>query len=271
MEMHKPSSLRDYVIATLIAAALTVFLGLYLFIRRGYFFDAPPTADMLYVPNKALVGVGTILLAFTFVIGPIVRYFDRFDKWLGYRKEIGIVGAFFVFSHAIISYFFLPLKFGQAYFTLDSLEFVAGLIGVFLLVLLFIISFKKAIGLIGASRWWFLQRWGLRLVIAFTLIHVYVMKWNGWIKWLKQGGSVNPTAELTNPQMTGLGLLVMIFVTWVVIVRLYESLFIFKDFGLVTKEISLDESLKVHGRRFFVGSFWTLVIVYFFVFTRWMW
>ncbi|MEK9151590.1 MAG: hypothetical protein AAB547_03080 [Patescibacteria group bacterium] len=268
--MHKPSSLRDYVIALLIATSLTVFFSLYLFIRRGYFFDAPPTADMLYVPNKAIVGTGTVLLAFTFLIGPIVRYFDRFDKWLGYRKEIGIVGGFFVFFHAIISYSFLPLKFPQSRLDLDSLTFGAGLLGTLLLIFLFIISFKKAVELIGASRWWFLQRWGLRLVILFTLIHVYSMKWAGWMKWLKQGGGT-PTAELANPWMAGLGILVMLFVTWVVIVRLYESIFVFKNFGLTTKEISMDATLKAHGRRFFVWSFWVLVILYFFVITRWIW
>lgn len=268
--MHKPSGFRDYLISLLIASALTVFFGCYLLIRRGYFFDAPPTADMLYVPNKAIVGVGTVLLAFAFLIGPIVRYFDRFDKWLGYRKEIGIVGGFLVFFHAFISYFMLPLKFPQVYLTFDSLPFAAGLIGTVLLLFLFIISFKRAIDLIGASRWWFLQRWGLRLVILFTLIHVYAMKWSGWMKWLKFGGGT-PTAELANPSLAGLGILVMLFVTWVVIVRLYESIFVFKDFGLVTKEIAMNEQLKARGRRFFISSFWVLLIIYFFVLTRWMW
>lgn len=267
--MHKPSSFRDYVIAILIASALTVFMGLYLLVRRGYMLDAPPTADMLYVPNKVIVGAGTVMLAFTFLIGPIVRYFDRFDTWLGYRKEIGIVGGLLAISHGFISYFLLPLKFPQSRFTFENLPFVAGLIGVILLLFLFIISFKKVIEMMDGSRWWFLQRWGLRLVILFTLIHVYMMKWNGWMKWLKQGGT--PTAELANPQMAGLGILVMLFVTWVVIVRLYESIFVFKNFGLSTKEISMDPILKARGRRFFVWSFWLLIVLYFFVITRWMW
>ena len=270
MEMHKPSNARDYIIALLIASSLTAFMGLYLLVRRGYMFDAPPTADMLYVPNKVIVGAGTVLLAFTFLIGPIVRYFDRFDTWLGYRKEIGIVGGFLVFFHAIISYFFLPLKFPQSKLDLDSITFGAGLVGVLLLIFLFIISFKKAIELIGASRWWFLQRWGLRFVILFTLIHVYSMKWAGWVKWLKQGGGA-PTAELANPWMSGLGILVMLFVTWVVIVRLYESLFLFRNCGFATKEICMDGVIKARGRRFFIGSFWVLVALYFFVVTRWMW
>ncbi|MDP2838227.1 MAG: hypothetical protein Q8O53_03050 [Candidatus Moranbacteria bacterium] len=267
--MHKPSSMRDYLISLLIAASLTVFMGFYIFIRRGYFFDAPSTADPLFVPNKVIASVGTVLLAFTFLIGPIVRYFGRFDKWLGYRKEIGIVGGFFIFFHAIISYFFLPLKFPQSKIDLDSITFGAGLIGIFLLISLFIISFKKAIDIIGASRWWFLQRWGLRLVIALTLIHVYTMKWAGWVKWLTKGGGA-PTAELANPWLPGLGIMVTLFFTWVVIVRLYESIFLFRDFGFTTKEISMNEPIKARGRRFFLASFWILIILYVLVATRWI-
>lgn len=267
--MHKPSSLRDYTIAILLSVTVLVLFSCYLLVRRGYFFDAPPTADALYVPNKALAGAGTVMLALTLLIGPIVRYFDRFDNWLGYRKEIGIVAAFLIVTHATISYFFLPLKFPRQKMPLDSLEFGAGLVGVILLVFLFLISFKKAIKWIGARRWWFIQRWGLRLVILLTVIHVFNMKWGFWMKWLSQGGG-KPTAELANPWMPGLGMLVGMFFAWAVIVRLYESAFIFKDCGINTKEISMDAACKAHGRRFFLASFWVLAILYVIVVTRWM-
>lgn len=264
--MHKPSNVRDYVIALLIATSLTVFFSFYLFIRRGYLFDSPPSADTLYVFNKAVVGAGTALLAFTFLIGPIVRYFDRLDTWLGYRKEIGIVGGFLAVSHAFISYFLLPLKFPQSRFTFDNLPFVAGLLGVIVLIFLFIISFKKIIDMMDGGRWWFLQRWGLRLVIALTLVHVYVMKWDFWVRWFMQGG--RETAELARPLMPGLGILVMMFVTWVVIVRLYETIFLYKDLGWKPKEICMDADIKARGRRFFIRSLWVLGVLYVVVLTR---
>ncbi len=267
--MHKPSSLRDYLIAILIAAALFGFFSLYLLFRRGYFFDAPPTADVLYVPNKALAGTGTVMLSLVFLIGPIARYFDRFDNWLGLRKEIGIVATFVLLGHVIVSYFFLPLKFPHSKVSLASLEFAAGLVGIALLVFLFLISFKKAIALLGAKRWWFMQRWGLRLVVLLTIIHVFNMKWAGWMKWLKVGGG-NPTPELARPNIPGLGLYVGMFLAWVVIVRLFESTFIFKSFGITTKEVMQDEVLRNRGRRFFLWSFWVLVAAYVFVITRWM-
>src|SRR3989344_8592003 len=111
--------------------------------------DAPAGVDPLYVPNKVIANAGMIILAFTFLIGPIVRYFNRFDTWLGYRKEIGIVGGFLALSHAIMSYFFLPLKFPSSGLGFDQLTFAAGLIGAALLMFLFIISFKKTIEIIG--------------------------------------------------------------------------------------------------------------------------
>ncbi len=264
--MHKPSSLRDYTIASLIAASLIAFFTLYLSYRRGYIFDAPPTADALYVFNKIIIGAGTVLLAFTFLIGPIVRYFDRYDTWLSYRKEIGIVGAFLAFAHVIISYFFLPLKFPRAWFDFSETEFAAGIIGTTILLLLFLLSFKQVITWIEGGRWWFFQRWGLRLVIVATLIHVYVMKWSGWVKWWKQGGTVTP--ELAHPLIPGLGLLVTIFLTWVVIIRLYESIFLFRNCGFGTKEICMDINIKSRGQKFFIRSFWVMMILYAVVFLR---
>lgn len=270
MEGHKPSNSRDYLIAILVAAAILVLFSCYLLVRRGYYFDAPPTVDMLYVPNKALAGVGMVMLALTFLIGPITRYFDRFDKWLGLRKEFGIVGAFLIVLHGIVSYGSLPKKFSREYISFFSLEFAAGLIGTILLVFLFVISFRKMIELLGAARWWFLQRWGLRLAIFLAVIHVYDMKWAGWMKWLSKTPGM-PTAELANPWLPGLGLYVGMFLGWVVIVRLYETLFLFKNIGLATKEISIDPVLKTRGRRFFLVSLIVLVIGYVVVALRWVW
>jgi DMSO/TMAO reductase YedYZ heme-binding membrane subunit len=266
--MHKPSSIRDYVISILIAVMLFAAFLSYLLIRRGYLLDAPPTADMLYVPNKALAGVGVAMIALTFLIGPLTRYFKGFGLWLQCRKEIGIVGGFIVVGHAIVSYFLLPKKSPQSRFTLDNETFVWGLIGTALLVFLFIISFPKMIKWIGAVKWWFLQRWGLRLVILATVLHVVPMKWSGWVKWFNEGGKVTP--ELAHPLMPGAGILVSVFVAWVIVVRLYESVCLYRNLGLSSKEITSDPRLIAKGRTFFLVSFWIMMMLYVIIITRWM-
>lgn len=267
--LHKPSSTRDYFIALFVGLILFVILGCYLYVRRGYMLDAPASAGPLYVPNKVVAATGVMLLAFVFLIGPIARYFDRFDNWLNYRKELGIVGGVLAIAHGVISAWFVPAKFGLGgLFAPDHLmTSLAGLLGVILLAVLIVLSLKSAIEWVGGSRWWFLQRWGLRLVILATLLHVIPMKWSGWERWFREG--VKQTPELLNPWMTPASILVMLFLVWVVLVRLYESVFLFRDFGLKTKEISMDPTLKARGRRFFTLSFWVLLACYAVVLGRW--
>ena len=258
--MHKPSSFRDYVIALLIGASVTVLLGFYLYLRRGYLFDAPVSADSFYVPNKALAGSGVMLIAFTFLVGPIARYFDKFDAWLGYRKEIGIVGCFLAAFHALGSFFLLPLKYPPIYLLETPIALWAGVLGITLLVLLYILSFKKVITSMNGMMWWFLQRWGLRLVVLLTVIHVAVLKWQNWWTWYNHGGRQTP--ELLHPALPPAALLAALFIGWVIIVRLYESIFLYQSFGFGTKEIIADAVLRARGRRFFIWSFWGLVVLY---------
>ena len=265
----KPFNLHDYIVAIGISLGLTLFGAVYLGVfRRTYLFNAPPTADAFFVPNKVIVGTGILMLAFTFLLGPLARYFDRFDQLIRYRKEIGIVGGFFALFHVVVSYFYLPLKFPRSGMDFTGVIYGAGLVATFVVIFLILISFQKAVDLLG-NRWWFLHRWGLRMLILFAVIHVYVMKWNGaWVKWVMKGGGPS-VPELPNGWLPGLGLLTGVFLTWVVIVRLYETVFIFKDLGLKPKEISRNPKLRRHGRRFFIFSFWVMIAGYVFILTRW--
>jgi hypothetical protein len=265
----KPFNFHDYVVAIGISLGLTLFGAVYLGVfRRTYLFNAPPTADAWFVPNKVIVGTGILMIAFTFLIGPLARYFNAFDQWVRYRKEIGIVGGFFALFHVVVSYFYLPKKFPPSGMDFTGVVYGAGLVATFVVLFLILISFQKAVDLLG-NRWWFLHRWGLRMLILFAVLHVYVMKWNGaWMKWLMKGGGPS-VPELPNGWLPGLGLLTGVFLTWVVIVRLYETIFIFKDLGWKPKEISRDEKLRRHGRRFVIISFWVMIIGYVLILTRW--
>lgn len=266
---HQLSSFHDYVVSILIALVLTVFCGGYYWIQRTYLFKAPSGIDPLFVPDKVIAVVGLILLAFTFLIGPIYRYFDVFDYLLHYRKEIGIVGGFFALFHPIVAYFFLPLTFPQSTIPLTSVTYGMGLAGSLVVIFLFFISFQNAIILLGANRWWFLHRFGLRLVILFALIHFFCIEWSTLVQWLTQSAG-KPTAELPYPWMPEPTIFASLFVVWVVIVRLYETVFLFRDWGLKPKEIAANANLRFRGRRFFIYSFGVLVACNVFVLGRWI-
>lgn len=265
----KPFSFHDYVVSILIALGLTVFYGGYYWIQRTYFFNAPPGIDAFYVPDKVVAVVGMVLLAFTFLIGPLYRYFNAFDYLMRYRKEIGIVGGFLALFHPLLAYFFLPLTFPQSEISFTSFTYGTGLAGSLIVIFLTFITFQKAIILFGANRWWFLHRFGLRLLVLFAAIHFFCIEWTTWVQWLTQGAG-KPSADLLYPWVPEPTTFAGLFVVWVVIVRLYETVFLYRDLGLKPKEIVPDAKLRFRGRRFCIYSFGVLIACNIYVSGRWM-
>lgn len=201
----------QYGAALVVAIPLFIILSFYLFYRRGYY--------DLYIANKILAGVAAILLGLVLLIGPLGRLFAFPDRYVQYRKELGIIAFFLALSHSIVSSFFLPSKFPWADF-IEKLNwpFIFGLTAIIVLIAIFFISNNRAVLAIGEKWWWRLQYWGVRLVFTLTLLHVFIMKWDGWLKWYKKGGG----QELVHPEWPGAGLLVGWFMAMVVFVRLAE-------------------------------------------------
>ena len=211
--------------------------------------------------------VGIVLLGFTFLIGPLYRYFNAFDYLMQYRKELGIVGGFLALIHPFVAYFFLPLTFPQSEIPLISVTYGTALAGSLVALFLIFISFQNAIILLGANRWWFLHRWGLRVLVLLALVHFFGIEWTTWLDWLSKGPE-KPSAELLYPWIPEPTVFAALFCVWVVVVRLYETVFLYKDLGLKPKDIAPDAQLRARGRRFCIYSFWVLVACHVYVIGR---
>ena len=263
----KPFNVHDYVVSILVALGLTAFYGGYYWAQRTYFFNAPTGVDPFYVPDKVIAVVGIVLFAFCFLIGPLYRYFNKFDYLMQYRKEIGIVGGFFAIIHPFIAYFFLPLTFPQSQIPLASVTYGTGVIASSLALFLIFISFQNAVIMLGANRWWFLHRWGLRVLVLASLIHFFGIEWTTWVDWLTKHPE-KPSADLLYPWIPEPTTFAGLFCVWVVIVRLYETVFLSKDLGLKPKDIAPNLTLRARGRRFCLYSFWVLVACHIYVVGR---
>lgn len=265
----KPFSFHDYVVSILVALGLTVFYGGYYWAQRTYFFNAPPGIDAFYVPDKVIAVVALVLFAFCFLIGPLYRYFNKFDYLMQYRKEIGIVGGYLALIHPFVAYFFLPLTFPQSAIPFISLTYGTALAGSLVALFLIFISFQSAIIMLGANRWWFLHRWGLRALVLASLIHFFGIEWTTWVEWLTKNPE-KPSAELLYPWIPEPTTFAGLFAVWVVIVRLYETVFLYKDLGWKPKDIAPDAKLRARGRRFCIYSFAVLIACHIYVFGRCM-
>lgn len=202
---------QQYVTVFVMAAPFYVVLSFYIFFRRGYY--------NLYIANKALAGVAAILLGIVLLIGAGSRLFSFPDRYVQYRKELGIIAFFFALFHSVVSLFFLPSKFSlEKYFATFNWPFVFGLVAIVILIMIFAISNNRAMTAMGRARWWRLQYWGVRVVFTLVILHVFLMKWKGWVAWYKVGGG----KELVRPEWPGAGILVAWFMVFVVLIRLAE-------------------------------------------------
>lgn len=206
-------SKKQWLVAILTAGATLALLTFYLFLRRGYI--------NLYIVNKVLGNASLVLLAVVLLLGPLSRLYQRFDSWVLYRKELGILAFVAAILHALISFFVLSERFTLKYYLQGHLvPFLLGLAGVAVLTALFILSFEKIIAFVGRERWWRWQYWGVRLVGLFALLHLIILKYPGWVSWLSRGGS----DELLRPFIPPASLMVGLLGIFVLLVRLSEFL-----------------------------------------------
>lgn len=209
---------RQWTIAILTGWAVFAVLSTYLFFRRGYF--------DLYIANKAFGSASLIVIGIVLLIGPLSRLYQKFDSWIIYRKELGIVGFAAALAHTVISLFFLPDKFAFAsFFVFTSLNrglvpFLFGAGSIILFSILTVISLEAIKRRIENDAWWRWQYWGVRIAFVLLFLHLVVMKYPGWISWYVQGGG----KELARPFMPPGSIVAGSFGLFVLLVRLAELL-----------------------------------------------
>jgi len=214
MKINWKHEIKQYGTALAIAAAVFLFLSVYIYFRRGYY--------NLYIANKAFAGSAAVSLGLDLLIGAFSRAFSGRANLLQYRKELGIVAFFLAIIHGLISAFFLPDYFSlTGYLSRVDWPFIYGLAALLLFSVILLISNKKATKKLGVKRWWQWQNWGIRIGFLLVLLHVFVMKWQVWLLWYKQGGG----PDLARPEWPGGGVLVGWLMLFVVLVRLGELFF----------------------------------------------
>lgn len=209
----EPESMHKYVVVFLVSGIFFIIFSMYLYLRRG-FYD-------LYIINKILAGVAATQLGAVLLLGSLARMFNRFDVLLQFRKHLGILSFITALLHSLISFFFLRDHFPlEKYIGHINIPFVFGLLAIIILTILFVISNDKVRRIISPQRWWKIQYIGVRVAFIAVILHVVLMKYQGWISWYQKGGS----NELVHPEWPGLGMLIGFFVLYVLALKIAERI-----------------------------------------------
>ncbi len=200
----------QYGTAALVAGLLFAFAAFYWYARQGSF--------TLSTANRAIADVAFIVLAIVLLLGPLTRWYNVVDRYLQYRKELGITAAVLVVTHFIISFFLLTPAAGRIRFvTTGAKGFAFGVIATVVLIGLTAISSTTLMRAIGSRQWWGLQRWGVRVAYVASLLHVWFVALPRWRTWYVKG---DPRAAFD--QWPSLGILTGWLIAAVLILRLLE-------------------------------------------------
>lgn len=202
----------QYGAAALVAGVLFALAAYYWYVRQGAF--------SLNIANRAVADVAILLLAIILLLGPITRWYNVFDRYLQYRKELGITAAVLVVLHFIISFFLLTAGSARVRFvTTGAKGFAFGVIATLALIGLTAISSTTLMRAIGSKQWWGLQRWGVRIAYIASLLHVWFVAVPRWRTWYAKGDP-----RVAYDQWPSLGILVGWLLLAVLILRALEHI-----------------------------------------------
>ncbi len=204
-------SIRQYAIAGIVTAVTVWFVYRYAAVRYG--------VEGLSTLNKSLATSTLFLLGIVLLLGPLSRLFTTFDRFLKYRKELGILTFFTGAAHVYLSMFPLAHRGPFGFYQSQPLSAYAGLVGLIIMFILLLLSGAAVERAIGTRIWWKLQYWGARLAFVVSAFHFIVLKYPGMVKWLGDRGAGGTQGM---PWLVPISILATIFVVFVLIVRVSE-------------------------------------------------
>lgn len=143
----------------------------------------------LFISNKAIALTAVVLIAISFLLGPLARFWPRtFVSLLYLRKYFGLFGFGLAAVHTLISL----LLFTQGYYPkffgtqgklnlVGELSMLFGVVAFFIFLIVAVTSFPRVKAGIAPKRWKIIQRLGY-LAFVFVMLHVAIMGVAGWLK-----------------------------------------------------------------------------------------
>jgi len=160
----------------------------YSILRYNILKQVPVDQIPLYIFNKAISLTSVIIIVFSFILGPLARFWpNKFVPKLYFRKYLGVLGFGIAALHAFISLLIFNLSYYPRFFLEDGklnltgeLSMLFGILAIFIFSAVATTSLPSVEKLMHPKQWKFVQRLGY-LALILVLFHLVVMGWGGWI------------------------------------------------------------------------------------------
>jgi len=183
---------------------LFIVVSGYYFVTSGSFTEK--------VLNRAVGDVALLMIGLSLILSSVCYFWDFADKYIIYRKHLGLVGVGYLLFHIIFSFTFSSYTPFPGYYFEDKriASFIAALIATLIFFGMAIISNRHAIHEIGPARWRKLMRLGY-LAFPLVLFHFGTKGMPYWIPWL---------TGKSDALFPSFGLIVFLFGSVVILLRI---------------------------------------------------
>jgi DMSO/TMAO reductase YedYZ heme-binding membrane subunit len=203
----KPNPWKDIILFSL--TTIPLFSVYYV----GTVYKSVPPIEMVL---KGFTNTGYLLIGFSLLLGSLAKFWNYFDKFLHYRKQLGIVGFIYILIHGFIGTIIYVLP-NPAILWTNYWAIALGMSGLYILFICYAISEIVVIQKLGPKNWRRLIRYLSYTAFILGTIHIYLAKLPVWQNYIN--------SEIVFPPLSlivfSFGLVVLLFRFYVFI---YDTL-----------------------------------------------
>lgn len=144
--------------------------------------------------NISAAWAAVVLIGFSMLLSVVCYFLNMFDRYILYRKHLGVIGFLFATVHVLFSLVILRHEFPFPGYYLSQenrVSFMFAALAFIYFAFMAAISNNYAIHEIGGVHWRRLLRVGY-LAYIFAIIHFGIKGLPWWTKWIQKGMPMPP-------------------------------------------------------------------------------
>lgn len=132
---------------------------------------------------KGFTNTGYLLIGFSLILGPLGKFWNYFDQFLTYRKQLGIIGFMYALIHGVVGT--IIYVFPNPDILVNNYWAVAlGILALYLFYICYAISEIIVIKTLGPKKWRRLIRYISYSAFILATMHIYLAKLPVWQEYI---------------------------------------------------------------------------------------